>query len=71
MRLYLTESPKLSADDIARFTSLWSGVVFDCGECGSADTVEVDELVPAGTMHKVRCERGHVSVGTPPTLVNA
>jgi len=66
MRFYFAESDTMTADDIARWTDTFADVVFACGECGSEQTTESDQLVPAGTMHAVRCEHGHVSVGLPP-----
>ena len=69
MRFYFGEpTERLTADDQERWRETFRDVTFACGEadCGSENTQEVDELVPAGTMHKVMCEHGHVTVGRPP-----
>lgn len=56
----------LTATDQLRWTDTFAGVTFDCGDCGSSDTVETDTLNPSGMGYLVRCESGHVTVGRPP-----
>ncbi len=74
MRFYFGEpTSTLTLDDQVRWMEVFDGVTFACGDtsCGSEVTSEVSDLVPAGTMHKVRCEHGHVSVGIPPARFRA
>lgn len=74
MRFYFGEpTDTLTREDQVRWMETFDGVTFACGDtsCRSENTSEVDELVPAGTMHKVRCEAGHVTVGLPPARFRA
>jgi hypothetical protein len=69
MRFYFGEpTDTLTLEDQFRWMETFDGVTFACGDtsCRSENTAEVDELVPAGTMHRVKCENGHVTVGLPP-----
>ena len=54
--------------DQAKWTATFENVTFACTEpgCGSEDTTEADQLVPAGTHHMVTCAAGHTTVGIPP-----
>lgn len=67
MRFYWSEpTDALTLDDQRLWSDTFADVTFACSECASELTVEVDELVPAGTHHQVRCEHGHVTAGMPP-----
>ena len=62
MRFYETpDSP-----DMTKWRAAFGDVVFACQECGSEQTIETDQLVPARTMNLVRCEQGHTTIGVPP-----
>jgi len=69
MRFYWGEpTEQMTSEDQARWSEVFKDVTFACTEpgCGSEDTVEAAELVPAGTHHMVTCHRGHTTVGQPP-----
>lgn len=51
---------------VAEHTERYSDCTLACSFCMSEDTVEVDELVPSGFHHKVKCANGHVTNGIPP-----
>lgn len=67
MRFFWPEpTPHLTAADQQRWEQTFATVTFACTECGAEDTVETDQLTPAGMSHMVRCPEGHVTVGVPP-----
>lgn len=57
---------QLTAEDQKRWSEVFANVTFCCSDCGSEDTTETEQRVPAGTHAMVRCEQGHVTVGRPP-----